>query len=1023
MNSRDRESKLQDELVDLFLDVIKKFRFKNLEFSKVERDFPIDSRKADLVLFSRNGPFLIIETKKMGEAGKNINLTDPLAPAVIGQAISYVGLYKKNNINVPFFATVNPKSIAVFRTPENVLDFIDFNNIKERNYEKVIKPGYFSKLISEDYLIIREQLKLNIEYIENLLDKLANDYMKSKILKISLDEAIIEEFRLFVDEISDSCEGLLNIKINEDSSLKQEIEKIEKEEGSKIESKNLARMMSYVFMNKLIFYKVLEAKFKLPKLIYIDTSSNIKFQEGLKFYFDKVEEVTKDFEPIFKTGVYDLLPIPDDKDFMERINDFISFLDQLNIEEIGDLTGYIYEELIPPKERHYLGQFYTPLPICELISKWAIRSSDDKILDPGVGSGGFILQAYKRLLNLKTGDNLSNENLHKKILDQLFAVDINPFPAHITAMNLAMKNVRAPVTNMNIIVRDFFQISPNQDIIEPFVIKTAGGDIQRKIRIPKLDVVIGNPPYTRYDEISENTKKSIKNKLKNTIKKYKLILEGSRAAQNPGIYIFWIIHATNFLKEGGRLGMIISNSWLQSDYGIKFSNFLLDNYKIKAIIDFQQRLFQVPMISTLVILLERCSNEIERNINDVYFIFVKNDTPVENLLKIINDGEKIENISSKKIKQSKLPKNSTWIRLFESSFEDFEKILDNDLLIEADKIFDISRGNVTWFMKKLEGNGADPFFYLKQSNIKIHNLDKYIYKYIYPALTSPRNSEYFTFTENDWMKLNNKNAESYMFVCHKSFSRLPTIIKNYIKWGTTECRVSEKRGGGVICSQTVACKQREKIKDFYGWYDLGEIKEVPIFAIYHARYKTRFVLCKFNAAISNQFVTLFPKIELNEDEIKALLAYLNSSISQYYIETRGTPAAKGPIGLEVKVAKDMRIINIKKLSKDQIMLLKNKFNELEEESRKIGGSFKKDQIEKLKPKIYDIDMEIAKILNIQKNKIEELQKSVETLIERRIGGSRESTIKIIKGDNLSNTKLKNETIKSKKKFKSLTDFM
>ncbi len=68
-------------------------------------------------------------------------------------------------------------------------------------------------------------------------------------------------------------------------------------------------------------------------------------------------------------------------------------------------------------------------------------------------------------------------------------------------------------------------------------------------------------------------------------------------------------------------------------------------------------------------------------------------------------------------------------------------------------------------------------------------------------------------------------------------------------------------------------------------------------------------------------------------------------------------------------------------------------------------------------------MEIAKIMNIPKNKIEELQKSVETLIERRIGGSRESTIKIIKGDNLSNTKLKNETIKSKKKFKSLTDFM
>jgi len=88
---------------------------------------------------------------------------------------------------------------------------------------------------------------------------------------------------------------------------------------------------------------------------------------------------------------------------MESINEFILTLDNIRVIEIADLVGYIYEELIPPEERHKLGQFYTPPAICELIAKWAIRKQDDLILDPGVGSGGFLLWAYRTLLKLKTG--------------------------------------------------------------------------------------------------------------------------------------------------------------------------------------------------------------------------------------------------------------------------------------------------------------------------------------------------------------------------------------------------------------------------------------------------------------------------------------------------------------------------------------------------------------------------------------------------------------------------------------------
>lgn len=289
----------------------------------------------------------------------------------------------------------------------------------------------------------------------------------------------------------------MKLKMQHDSALKAELNKLGEESGSIPDSASLAKMMAYVLLNKIIFYKVLEEKYKLRKMGALDTSSSTRFVEQLNRYFEEAIEATGDFEPIFKTGIYDMLVIPDDPMVMESVNEFILTLDNIRVVEIADLVGYIYEELIPPEERHRLGQFYTPPAICELIAKWAIRSQDDLILDPGVGSGGFLLWAYRALLKLKTGrDTLpASKEVHERILKQLYAMDINPFPAHLTAVNLAMRNVRAPSTETNVIVDDFFNAEPGK--LYPVRIKTAKGELTRTIVIPpELDVIIGNPPYT-----------------------------------------------------------------------------------------------------------------------------------------------------------------------------------------------------------------------------------------------------------------------------------------------------------------------------------------------------------------------------------------------------------------------------------------------------------------------------------------------------------------------------------------------
>jgi hypothetical protein len=262
---------------------------------------------------------------------------------------------------VPFVATVNPERIAVFRTPEDVESYIDKEAVLKRDYQRAFRPKMYPKLL-KNQLERCEKLGLSEEYIRVLLDGLARSYVEKKVSKIEPTEALIGTFREFVDKIAEQCKPLLESKVKEEP-LKSEVETL----GYKLDpanlpstTANLSRMMAYVLMNKIIFYKVIEGSFWLPKMISLDSSSAAKFKEQLEYYFRRAFEITGDFEPIFFTGVYDRLPIPDDPEVMEYINEFIATLDNVEIVELADQIGYMYEELIPPEERHQLGQFYTP---------------------------------------------------------------------------------------------------------------------------------------------------------------------------------------------------------------------------------------------------------------------------------------------------------------------------------------------------------------------------------------------------------------------------------------------------------------------------------------------------------------------------------------------------------------------------------------------------------------------------------------------------------------------------------------
>ena len=1099
-----REVAIQDRLYAIILGFVGKYKIGGIELT-VEREYPVDNKRVDIAVLIKDKqiPILIIETKrKYVERGtyKTSPKITPLSRAVIGQALCYARFVKESLRldKTPFFATANIDGIFVFSPIENPDAFVDVNACRDGRYEDAIKPGKYKEL--QDKYRFRVYKPTESE-VQTMIDNVVESWLNKEAidqLRTNPGNWFIEELRIgFIETPLNTYRvgDYLRSELSRDSSYRNRLDELAKGHGYKngladMVGKNfervddLARMMLYVLMNKIIFYKVLEANYKLPPLEPFCESANSidTCLETLRSRFNEAIAATGDFEPIFNTGLFDELRLPDNFEMRETVDELIRLVNDVGAVKIGDVVGYIYEQLILAEERHKLGQFYTPPAVAKLIVKWSVRKPADAVLDPGCGSGTFLIEAYSRLYELKTGKTLRegrpSREVHEAILNQLYGVDINTFPLHLTAMSLAMRNVRNPSSNMNIIHEDFFAILPEQRALASYTTVAINGVRPRHIPLPKaFDAVVGNPPYTRWVEIDDKTKRILLNNLLSQFPAYDLRPDPNRGRE-PGIYVYWIKHATRFLKEGGRLGMIISNTWMQTDYGVEFGKFLLDHYKIKALIDISYRLF-TALISTVIILAERTSNEKERAQNKVLLVRVppidgklsnadvekKLEQVFDCLMKTIDEGTyefseaKLKDCSKlgvwyRFIEQRQIPRDRKWIGLFFSGVDIANRLeeLANEgqVMIRAGEWFRPSYGNAVYlcltswgFIRGVRNLGAKEFFYFSERKIDkwqmVHSQFRIkVVDCLVPAITRSQWVKTFVFTRDNWEELRRNGKDVYLFICHKPRGELPNEVKEYVKWGELdECktRISSTRGGGRKCSEAEACKAREKARRwFYGWYDLGGYVSTPIMAIYQARYRPQFFLVKTPLATYHAIITFIPRarvrvggwvfdpgeyedvigevkdVELDEVEVKALLAYLNSTFNWLWLEQNGRRTGGGILALETNIAERMPILNVKAIDMGKVEELARLFDELETEARRlmglkpvaddppgdeegegegeeeVGGP-KLEMFRRLRPIFEKIDSKIAEVLGIEVD-VGALWGQVWEMMERRVKGAK-----------------------------------
>ena len=112
-----------------------------------------------------------------------------------------------------------------------------------------------------------------------------------------------------------------------------------------------------------------------------------------------------------------------------------------------------------------------------------------------------------------------------------------------------------------------------------------------------FDIVIGNPPYL--ESRSPNFSESLKVSLQNEIQKRRL--SDARAfPRGADLLIFFYELSLRLLNPNGYNVFITENSWLSTDYGKLFQNFLLKKCKVHAIIDSEYKYLETADINTII---------------------------------------------------------------------------------------------------------------------------------------------------------------------------------------------------------------------------------------------------------------------------------------------------------------------------------------------------------------------------------------------------------------------------------------
>lgn len=352
-----------------------------------------------------------------------------------------------------------------------------------------------------------------------------------------------------------------------------------------------------------------------------------------------------------------------------------------------------------------VGDVYTPKPIVEFILdsvRYTVENEIEhlKIADLSCGTGSFIKEIVRRLRDrmIKTGyDPQSSEGARQiisTVRNNLYAYDINSLAVWRSAQ-LILDALKTEITSAEAI-----------DPISTLPVYHANSlDRNTEIASNKFDLIVGNPPYIKNEDISPADDDMYREMYESAIGKY-------------DVYLLFFERAIELLNDGGKLGFITPNRFHQANYGENLRKILTNRTYINLIVKIEDNPFPVVNAYPCITTIQKKDTSFPNCQRDNYITYCKATTAqLSELQQSINNSSDLDNCA--KIDQSQLDGDS-W-QFMSPEVQKLKAKIGNKLTkIEKTKI-EIKAGVAT---------GADDIFILSEadaqrmSNQVVHPLIK-----------------------------------------------------------------------------------------------------------------------------------------------------------------------------------------------------------------------------------------------------------------------------------------------------------
>ena len=489
------------------------------------------------------------------------------------------------------------------------------------------------------------------------------------------------------------------------------------------------------------------------------------------------------------------------------------------------------------------GQFATPDLLARLLVGVTMTDTFGAVIDPCCGSGTIARNAWET--KKRYGQPID------QISRSVWASDKFSIPVGFTGVALADPYAMGEVEQ--VFQRDVADLRAGIDV--EFIDPNSGAKVARTI--PRFDTVVSNLPFVRFENIGDANDKE----------KLQAFAAGASLDGKSDLYSYILLGLKQLLSENGRLGVIVSNSFMGTKAGSRLRALLLNHFQITLVITSgNQRWFNNADVITSIIVLDQKGAGPAADTTFVSTLKrIEEWSPqwVDDVIDSVLTGRAHSDLITAQVPESVLAESGIyWPYLGEMGSS--LKALVNCMVPISDK-FEVGRG--------LRPNG-EKYFFLSKSEATAAQIEP---EYLIPLLHRPR-----FITEQ---KISSAEPNHFLVYCDRSTDELQQLGHTGVLAWISRFGASTN-GKGTPFPEVLASERRQ-------WYTPDRVQVSDMFVQMNpSKVFATYRPSTDQAVASQRLITLKAK---NGVDVELHHALLNSTVFALWQEITGFPKGLGAL--------------------------------------------------------------------------------------------------------------------------------